>query len=236
MRRQYFAWTYLVLSIVLTIYGGYSIIYNLSHKKDIPVLGLIFFIVGAVLLLIFLVLLLVSFIQKKLHKEEKAIEAQEPEPVKDEAKPEVKEEQSPKVKVTPKRDYEYAPRSKNVSSSFDGGSGYVKLVGYGPVLRINEQEILDMRSNTYYRIEGNLVKQLGSGPVFEISGNRIRLAFGGYLYEISGGNVSKTFGGYYASISGGYLQTLDLKEKYEIPSDLNLKQKLAVVALLFGSY
>ena len=80
------------------------------------------------------------------------------------------------------------------------------------------------------------MKQLGSGPAYEISGNKIRLAFGGYLYEISGESVNKVFGGYYASFSGGCLQTLDLKEKYEISGSLSLQQKLAVVALLFGSY
>ncbi|MBO4541521.1 MAG: hypothetical protein J5736_06060 [Bacilli bacterium] len=119
---------------------------------------------------------------------------------------------------------------------FLGGSAYINKVGYGPVLRVEEEEILDMRSNAYYRIEGKQVKRLGSGPVYEISGNRIRLAFGGYLYEISGETVNKVFGGYFASFSGGYLQTFDLKEKYEISGSLSLQQKLAVVALLFGTY
>ena len=93
-----------------------------------------------------------------------------------------------------------------------------------------------MRSNTYYVIEGNMVKMRGQGPIYEISGSRIRDAFGGYLYEISGSSVNKTFGGFFASIESGYLQTHDLKVKYEIPSSLNMKQKLAIVALLFGSY
>lgn len=108
-----------------------------------------------------------------------------------------------------------------------------KKVGYGPVLRVEEDEILDMRSNTYYRTDGNIVKRSSSGPVYEISGNRIRSAFGSYLFEISGGSVYKTFGGFYASISGGYLQTYDLSEKYEISGSLSIKQQLAVVALLF---
>ena len=47
---------------------------------------------------------------------------------------------------------------------------------------------------------------------------------------------NKVYGGFYASISGNYLQTHDLKEKYEIPGSLNRQQKLVVVALLFGSY
>ena len=110
----------------------------------------------------------------------------------------------------------------------------MRQVGYGPVLRINEGEILDMRSNTYYRIEGNFVYQNGRGVLYEISGNRIRDAFGGYLFEISGSNANKVFGGYHASFGGGYLKTHDQKEKFEVPSDLTMGQKLVAVALLFS--
>ena len=111
----------------------------------------------------------------------------------------------------------------------------MKKVGYGPVLRVTGSEILDMRTNTYYRIEGNRVNQCGYGPMFEISGSRIRAAFGGYLFEISGDNVSRTFGGYYASFSGAFLKTHDLSEQYEISGSLSLRQRLVVVALLFGT-
>lgn len=48
--------------------------------------------------------------------------------------------------------------------------------------------------------------------------------------------VLTSYGGYFASISDGYIQVHDLSEKYEISGDLNLEQKLAVVALLFGKY
>ena len=241
MRRRYFAWTWLTLALVLTIYGGYSLIYSSATGKNVSVLGLAFFIAGVLLLIFYLVLFLISFCKKNKSPpqseevviEEIKVDAPIEEP-KEEVKPVIEEKLAPRVKSTPKSDVTYV--NNRPTRSFSGGSGYVKRVGFGPVLRIEEEEILDMRSNTYYRIEGNMVKRLGNGPAYEISGNRIRLAFGGYLYEISGSNVNKTYGGFYASMSGGILQTHDLEEKYEIPSDLNLKQKLAVVALLFGAY
>ena len=241
MRRQHFEWTFVVTGLVLTIYGAYSLIYNHMHGKDIPILGLVFLVIGSALLLIYLVLVIITIIQKKHRKttESELIETLKTEEKKEEP---TSVEEPLVIKEKPSSEVEYTPREKPTHTKsksvydFDGGSGYVNLVGYGPVLRVENERILDMRSNTYYRIEGNLVKELGSGPVFEISRNRIKLAFGGYLYEISGDNVNKTYGGFYASFSGNYLQTHDLKEKYEIPSGLNMQQKLAVVALLFGRY
>ena len=120
-------------------------------------------------------------------------------------------------------------------SIYDTEDVYVKKVGYGPVLRVTGNRILDMRSNTYYRVQGSIVSQDGSGQVFEINGNRIRSAFGGYLYEISGSNINKVFGGFYASISGNYIALFDLSEKYETTGSLNQKQLLVVAALLFGT-
>lgn len=240
MRRQYFYWAYLVTALVISVYGGYIVFYNLNNKKDVPVLGLVFFIAGIVLLLIYLILFIISFIQKKnrpINNEVVEVKEKEEEikpEIKEEPKPEVKEEPKPRVASSPRRDIEY--RSMRKISRPVGGSAYIKRVGYGLVLRVEEEEILDMRTNTYYRIEGNMVKRSGSGPVFEISGNSIRAAFGSYLYEISGGNVNKVFGGLYASISGNYLTVFDLSEKYEITDSLNRKQLLVVVALLFGAY
>lgn len=233
MRRQYFAWTYLVLAIVLTAYSGYSIIYNINHQKDVPVLGIVFLTIGGVMLALFLILFIISAFQKK--KTPVMDVTNEPEKV-EEVVVEKKEEEEPASVEKPRpktyqKDVTYQS-NRTVSRSY-GGSAYIKKVGYGPVLRVEEDEILDMRSNTYYRIDGNIVKRSGSGPVYEISGNRIRSAFGSYLFEISGGSVYKTFGGFYASISGGYLQTYDLAEKYEISGSLSIKQQLAVVALLF---
>ena len=240
MRRQHFEWTFVVLGLVLTIYGTYSVIYNSMNNKAVPTLGWVFLVGGVVLLSLYAVLVVISLIQKK----NKKVEPMQPQPVVEteekKEEPHVVEKMVEKEKTSQK--IEYTPREKATYAKnrsvydFDGGSGYVNKVGYGPVLRVENERILDMRSNTYYRIEGNLVKQLGSGPIFEISRNRIRAAFGSYLYEISGSNVNKIFGGFYASFSGNYLQTHDLSEKYEISCSLNLKQQLTVVALLFGQY
>lgn len=248
MRRQYFLWSFLVAAIIFTMYGGYSIIYSSAHNKDIPVLGLIMAIVGGIMLLIFVVLLIISLIQKMKKQPERVVIKSEE---KDETPKQDKEEESdpeneseedesdaepvPKPNSYPRKDVVYETRGTE-PRRFEGGSGYVKKVGYGSILRITNEEIVDMWSNTYYRIEGNIVNQLGSGPVFEINGNKIKLAFGSYLYEISGSNINKVFGGYYASINSGYIQTYDLQEKYELTDDFNLKQKLAIVALLFGTY
>ena len=252
MRKQHFEWSFVVLGLVLTIYGAYALIYNYANDKDIPGLGIAFLIVGVALLLLYLGLLLVSWLQRKnrlieqeepveepvneeISNKEEVEEPIEEEPIEEEMTEEVAEEDD-------SSDEEYVPRervsyqrSRSIYDS-DGGSGYVKKVGYGSVLRIDNNRILDMRTNTYYSIEGNIVNEQGGGPVFEISGNRIKLAFGSYLYEISGNNVNKVFGGFYASFNGNYLQTNDLEHVYEISCSLSSKQRLAVVALLFGCY
>lgn len=234
MRRQHFVWTYLVLALVLTIYGGYSFIYNSAKGKEVPVLGIVFLSVGGAMLLLFLVLYLISLVQKKKGKKEETkqtkaeiIEEDIPETI-------VEKEETPEVKRTPTyqktRDYEYVRSS---SSSYNESTVYVKKVGYGPVLRISGNRVLDMRNNTYYRIEGNNVFQEGSGPVFEINGDKIRSVFGGYLYEISGSNINKVFGGFYASISGNNITVFDLSTIYEMSDSLSKKQLLVVAALLF---
>lgn len=236
MRKQYFRWMFIVGGIVCFSYGLFTLIYHFNHGNGLNIPSLLFLIVGALALITYGVLYLISLCEKKKKaqiKEEEKIEPivveqveEKPEPVK------TTKEETPVIKTERKRDYTY---TRSSSRDYDTDA-YVKLVGYGPVLRVNGNRIIDMRSNTYYRIQGNMVYQDGSGPVFEINGNRIKLAFGGYLYEISGSNINKTFGGFYASISGGYITTHDLKEKYEITDSLNIKQQLAVVALLFGQY
>ena len=251
MRRQSLLWTFLVLAIVLSAYGGFSVFSNIGGGKTVPVLGLVFLVVGALMLLTLLVLFLISLFQKKkgLAQQEIAEAVKEPKP-EEEPKPDIKEE--PKVEIkedlkpvkpsepapTPSYTYEkdvtYRPSTPRRPRH--EGSGYVRKSGYGPVLRVEEEQILDMRTNTYYRIEGRIVNQSGSGPVYEISGNSIKLAFGGYLYEVSGGSISKTYGGHFASYSGRVIQTADLSERYEVPSSLSKGQLLTIVALLFGSY
>ena len=134
---------------------------------------------------------------------------------------------------------ERAPKTRaryNSSSDYFVSTVYVKQVGYGPLLRVEGNRILDMRNNIYYRIENNMVTQEGYGPVFEIRGNQIKDAFGGYLYELSGSNINKVYGGFYASISGNYITLYDLSVKYETTDSLSKRQILAVAALLFGKY
>ena len=165
------------------------------------------------------------------------MEEKEVEPVKEEPKPEPVKNLEPGQKEMEKE--KFVQRIQKPSPSFSSSSVstvYVKQVGYGPLLRVEGNRILDMRSNTYYRIENNIVNQEGYGPVFEIRGNQIKNAFGGYLYELSGSNINKVFGGFYASISGNYITLYDLSIKYETTDSLSKSQILAVAALLFGKY
>ena len=242
MRRQYFWWTFLVGGIVCFIYGGYTLIYHFNHNNSLSVHSLILLILGSLALIICFIFLIISFFQNKKNKQS-AVEKQ-PEITNTEEKTEEK----PKSIVTPKQNEEvtnsttsaskqttsYKPH--NPQSCYSGYEAYINKVGYGPVLRVSEERFLDMRTNTYYRIQGNIVYQDGSGPVYEINSNRIKLAFGSYLYEISGGNVNKVFGGFFASISGNSITKYDASEKYEMSSPLNRQQLLVVVALLFGQY
>lgn len=259
MRRHHFVWTYVVAALVMLVYGVFSVFYSLSKQKDIPILGVVFIVIGAAMFILLLILYLIGKNRKPKHLYTKTpISAEElkEEPV-SETKDEPEEEPKPEAKIEapevaagsipiePKdpdeEDEEYeedeafyepapAPRP------FRGGNAYVKRLGYGPVLRVEGAEILDMRSNTYYRIEGNYVKRMGSGPVFEISGNRIRAAYGSYLYEISGTSISKVYGGFYASVSGNFINLFDLSVQYEMSGSLNNTQILVVAALLFGQY
>ena len=241
MRRIHFVWTYLVLSCVLLLYGSFNLIYDASKGKGLSILALVFTCVGGVMSLVFLVLYLIDFFNKK-KKETNAIEK----PIKEvevketpkEEKVEEKKEVPQEVKKSePRKQVNYVSRSSSYSIyDRDTSTVYVKQVGYGPVLRVEANRILDMRNNTYYTIEGNVVYLNGSGPVFEINGDRIRMFAGSYLYELSGSNINKVFGGFFASISGNYMQIYDLSAKFEFSGSLNKKQILAITALLFGAY
>ena len=239
MRKQHFAWTFLVTSLVLSGYGLFSVIYSTTHGETVPVLGIIFLSVGAVLLVVYLSLLVVDIVMKrKAGKKEVTVASEEEriEEVKETPKEPVKKESS-EVKPSPRpvrKDYEYVRNRSEYDTDY--GTIYVKRVGYGPILRVEGNRILDMRTNTYYRIQDRQVFQEGSGPVYEIYGDKIKRAFGGYLYEISGSNINKVFGGFFASVSGNYLTKYDLSEKYEIIGTLNKKQLLAITALIFGEY
>ena len=239
MRKQRFWWTYLTGCIVCIAYGGGTLIYHFRKGNGLSIHSLILLILGGVCLLVFLVLHILSLIQKSKKKElETPVEETSEEPVVEVSQPSEETNEQPQVIAPSNDDVEYVSikHSSPRSVSRDRGDAYIKLVGSGPVLRVNGDRIYDMRNNTYYRIQGNSVVQEGSGPVFEISGSRIRLAYGSYLYEISGSSVNKVYGGYYASIDSGFIKKHDLSEIYEISGSLDLFQKLAVVALIFGSY
>ena len=246
MRRQYFRYLYLVGSLVFTIYGFYSIFYSIAKDKDIPVLAIIFATLGSALLVLFLVFCIIDYV--RAHK---TVETYVPEVEKEDLKQdeniektigtqlnETKVLEKPSSDIKKERVYvnndERPTRTKIIYHSYD--TVYVKQIGYGPVLRIEGNRILDMRTNTYYSFNGNVLNRDGSGPVFEISGNRIRKSFGSYLFELSGNNINKVFGGYYASFSGSYLQTYDLSYKYEITGAISNMNKLVIAALLFGEY
>ena len=239
MRKQYFYWIILVFAIVATIYGAYGLIYNYNHGKGLSVYALVMLVAGVIALVFFLATYIPLYVVSKRKKEEKMIIEEKPQ---EEEAPVVKEDKpAPPVTPEPKLEpvkKEYTPREQKAYSSSSSYSSivYVKQVGHGPLLRINGERILDMRSNTYYRLENNRLMQEGYGPVYEIRGNQIKDAFGGYLYEISGSNINKVFGGFYASISGNYITLFDLSIKYEMTDSLSKNQLLAAAALLFGKY
>ena len=243
MRRQYFYWMYLVIAILLTVYGGYLLIYHIDHGNGVKVLFIVMLSIGILMFILYGALYIYDYKKNKNKKIEEPVKEEiievKPEPVKEEVKEEPvqeKEVQHVSKKSDFRDDTEYVRTRVSYASRGYDASGYVKLVGSGPVLRVDGNRIYDMRNGDYYRIEGNVVKIEGSGPVFEINGNRIRNAFGGYLYEISGSNINKVYGGYYASISGNYITTYDLKYKYEITDSFAKGQLLAIVAILFGNY
>ena len=234
MRKQYLIWSIAVFGIFGTVYGAYLVAYHFNHGNGINVGAVILLAFGLLFLVTFITLYTISYFQNKKAKETAPIEA---EVIEEKVVEPIEEEPKPSIKTTPSmKQEEYVSRSNTTYSSYDVSTIYVKQVGYGPLLRVEGNRIIDMRTNTYYRIENNMVKQEGSGPVFEIRGNQIKNAFGGFLYELSGSNINKVYGGFYASISGNYITLFDLSVKYETTGQLSKNQTLAVAALLFGKY
>ena len=239
MKRHHVIWSIAVLGIIGTAYGMFSLIYNATHGKSLSLLGLTLFVAGIVFLATFIVLYILSLKKKK---ENDVAPPPEEEPVvEEEVETNTPEEEpvSTPAPTSPSEKIEYVPSTDNgyeSSSTSYTSTVYVKQVGYGPILRVEGNRILDMRTSTYYRIENHVVMQEGSGLIFEIRGNQIKNAFGGYLYEISGSNINKVFGGFYASISGNYITLYDLSVKYEMTDSLSKKQLLVIAALLFGKY
>ena len=239
MRKQYLHWSLMVLGIVGTIYGTYLLIYHYNHGNGLNVLALVLLILGILSLLSFLVAIIsIHLTHKKRANEVETTKLEEAVPVEEE-KPAPAEALKEEPIKDDKEEVSYTPREKRTCSSssiYSYSTVYVKKVGYGPLLRIEGSRIIDMRTNTYYRIENNFVMQDGYGVCYEIRGNQIKDAFGGYLYEISGSNINKVFGGFYASISGNYITIYDLSDKYEMTDSLSKRQILVVAALLFGKY
>ena len=250
MRKQYWPWMVLVFGIVGTAYGTHLLIYHYNHGKfSLPALVLLIF--GGIALILMIIYLILMYLAKKHHhdipptleeepvkeepiKEEPVIE----EPIKEEPQnDEAPKEETPEPEIEDKEDEDYYEEPSPRPSRYQSYSTvYVKLVGYGPILRIEGPRIIDMRSNTYYHIDGGFVYQDGYGLRYVIRGNQIKDAFGGFLYELSGSNINKVFGGFYASISGSYITLYDLSDKYEMTGSLSKLQILAVAALLFGKY
>ena len=228
MRRQRAEWTFVVISILCIMYGAFFAIKKYNEDRTFFIVSLVICLVGVAMFISYFTLNLISFKRKKNTKKEEII-------VEEKHVEEEKQEEPQKV-IPPKRDYEYvSSHSSRKSSIYDDNysSGYVKLVGHGPVLEISGNRIRDMRSNTYYRIQDNYVYQDGSGVIYEISGSKIRNVSGGYLFEISGSSINKIYGGFFASISGNYITKYDSSIKYETTCSLNTKQLLIIAALLF---
>lgn len=235
MRRQHFEWTFVVGGLVCTIYGLFTLVYHLNHGNGLKVHALILLILGVVALTTYLVLVLMTLVQRKKTQHNQPVEP----PVVEQPVEEIKEEkvEEPVKKEAPKqaprkRDYEYVREPRRSEPSYT--DTYVRKVGYGPVLRFFGNQIFDMRTNTYYRFQGNYVYQDGGGVAYEISNRRIRSAFGGYLYELSGSNINKTYGGFFASVSGNYISKFDNSERYETGDSLTSSQLLMATVLLFG--
>jgi len=244
MRRQYLPWMILVVAILLVAYGGFFSIREFNSNNSLFVSAVIATSIGGLIIVLFIILSLIPAKKKKegsstVHKiEEKEPSESIPEPkIESDPEPASIEESKESERPTMERSETVVRKvgSPTERSSYSS-SGYVKRIGYGPVLEIREKRIRDMRNNTYYRIEGGFVYSDGGGLVYEISGNKIRNAFGGPLYEISGSNINKVFGGYFASYSGGRITKCDLSEIYEATCDLNKNMILLVAALLFGGY
>ena len=235
-RKQYIDWLATVFGIFGTVYGGYLLAWHFNHGNGLNVLALILLIFGVISLAFAITILTSRYLFSK--KKQNNVIPTQVEEVKEEPKVEEKVEPVKKEEVKPQVRREYpdkVERSSRSSYSYSASSTiYVKQVGYGPLLRVEGNRILDMRNNTYYRIENNMVNQEGYGPRFEINGNQIRDVFGGYLFELSGSNINKIYGGFYASISGNYITLYDLSKKYETTDSLSKKQVLAVAALLFN--
>ena len=244
MRKQRLVWEYLVIAVLLIAYGGFIAFRN-SENQALTISAIIAFIIGILMLVVYLVFYFISKNKKKQASDKTESESEQVKPnvelLKEEAtSPQENkniaqhvEEKASEPKQQPKisRDYSYTPRQ---SRSYDESSGYAKQVGYGPIIEINGNRIRDMRTNTYYQIDGNQVYVNGGSLVYIIERNRIKTIGGNLLYEMYGSNINKVFGGYYASVSGNYITKFDLSQKFEITSQFSNRIILLVAVLVFG--
>lgn len=244
MRRHYLPWMILVIAILLVAYGGFFSIREFNNNNSLFVSAVIACSIGGLIIILFIILSLIPAKKKKedsstVHKiDEEEPNESIPEPrIESDSEPtsiEIsKENKRPTINRSETTDRSVRPKIERSSYS---SSGYVKRIGYGPVLEIRGNRIRDMRDNTYYRIESGFVYSDSGGLAFEISGNRIRNAFGGPLYEISGSNINNVFGGYFASYDGDRITKHDSSEIYETTCSLNRSLLLLIAALLFGGY
>ena len=232
MRRQRFAWTYMVIAILLSVYGLFFVIREANKNLKLFVPALIALIIGGVMLLVYLILYLVS---AKKHKEIKVVETKV-----EDIKQEKVEEPTPVKKVN-NQVYNAKPTSRvayvnnsRYDSDYSYSSGYVSLLGRGPIIEVRGKNIRDMRDNRYYRIDSNRVYLEGSGVGYIIEGSRIKTINGDLLYEISGSNINKVFGGYFASISGNFIKKYDMSIELELSGTFSKDVILLIAVLVFG--
>ena len=238
VRKQRFAWTYLVVSILFIIYGGSFTFSQFGKDNGLFTGALVFLILG----LLMLALYLVFFFVWKRDQRKKSAQArqEEPEPEEDKREPEPEPESEAETPepAAPQRatrsDTEYVRTPVRRASSRSYGTAYVREFGSGPVLEINGTRIRDMRDNRYYRIEDEYVYAQGSGLSYEICGNRIRTLSGSYLYEVSGDSINKVFGGFFASVSGNIITKYDGSRRFEVSGSLNTPLLLIIAVLVFG--
>lgn len=234
MRRQRVRWEYLVIAILLTVYGAFFASTQYGKNQGLFVSAIVALSIGATMLLVYSILYAIGQQKaKRLAKQQKPEVHEEPEYREEVEKP--KEEPKREPRPTSYARYETPTYPSRPSRSrYDSETCYVREVGIGPILEINGNRIRDMRNNEYYRLEGNDVFHNGSGLAYHISGNQIRTIHGGMLFEKSGDRINKVFGGFYASISGNRMTKYDLSRILEISGPLSDKMILVVTVLGLG--
>ena len=238
MRRQHFYWTYLVISILLIVYGGFFLIREFGSGSTLFISSIIALSAGVAMLLFYGTLRLVDYLRSKKNPPQlpqSRFETEQETETPAATKPEPETERGQGTE-NPIFRYPDRPSKKERPDTvtYIAARGYVRKIGFGPVLEINGSRIRDMRSNTYYRVEGGAVYGDGSGLLYQISGKRIRSIGGRELYELSGSNIYQVFGGYYASVSGHFITKYDGSEKYECDDDFPRAILLVIAVLLFG--